>query len=398
MLAPQAGPNAHKSGSGPYLETGAETHPTELDLPAALSSKEEAGSERRRAGHLPLPAGSEGRAPTTAPPQGLWGSRPHKEGRGEERRRGGGPVRRGARELGSSPPWRGGPPGAGRAPAPQVPLPSPPGTAPPSPAQNARSFPDPEARGQAHWRLSWTGPGRSRGAERASESERGPLTCSLKGEEKEARGFANLGLPRGEQVPEQPRAVPTTDLSPGRGDTSPLVNTGIDLIYTAYSPSPPRAGGPWGLRPPPALHAQGEGPRRLRQRFPPCSRDFQGRKMAQTWFSSTVRRSGQSSEGLSRLCGARRAWGLLAVPPPRALGRAVGGCAGAFCCPGAGIPPVARRRAHPDRALASCARGRFPRPHAATAHSRLVETPPPPRPVPPPPPHTPSQPVPGRDG
>lgn len=42
--------------------------------------------------------------------------------------------------------------------------------------------------------------------------------------------------------------------------------------------------------------------------------------MAQTRFSSTMKRSGPSSEGLSRLCGARRAWGLLAVPPPEPWG------------------------------------------------------------------------------
>lgn len=81
VLAPQADPSAHKSGSGRYLATGAETHPTGL----GSSSR-----ERRRAGHLPLRAGSEGRARTTAPPQRLWGRLQHKEGRGEERRRGGG--------------------------------------------------------------------------------------------------------------------------------------------------------------------------------------------------------------------------------------------------------------------------------------------------------------------
>nr|XP_012423953.1 PREDICTED: collagen alpha-1(I) chain-like [Odobenus rosmarus divergens] len=363
VLAAQAGPSAHKSGSGRYLATGAGTHPTELGLPASVSSKEEeASSERRRAGHLPLRAGSEGRAPATAPPQGLWGRRPHKEGRGEERRRGGGRVRKGARELGSFPPRRGGPPGAGRAcPDPPSPTALTPGhrnpraqprTPAPFPTPKRGARPTGDCRGRARGALgAWS--------ERASESERGPLTCSLKGEEKEARGFANLCLPRGEQVPKQPRAVPTTDLSPRRGDMSPLVNTGIDLIYTAYSPSPPRAGGPWGLRPPPALHAQGP-------------------------------------------CGLR----LGAAPGPFADPAPEGHCPGAKG-PGAPAARPGRRpgsRQWPSGERTRIARwrhvlerGRLPRPHAATAHSRLAETPPPPRPVPPPPPppHTPEPAGPG---
>lgn len=371
VLAPQAGPSAHKSGSGRIF--GQDLKPTkpELGFPAALSS--EAGRERGRAGHLPPRAGSEGRDPTTAPPRGRWGRRLHKVGEGRGTPAGGPGGRGGALEPGSSPPRPRGPQGASRA-CPDPPVPRPP---PRSPAREARSFPDPEAPRQAPWRLPWAGPGRAlRGRGAGERGARAPASASGAAARRARRG-QRLPRPRPSQCGAGSEAAERGTRRgprPKKGTSSPLVNTSIGLIYTADHPSPPRRR-PRGPRP--RRHPR----HRVRDGRDQvtvsrcCSQDFQGRTMAQTWVLSTTKRRGRSSEGRNRLCGARRARGLLAAPhlgPFPALAPGPRGPAAPHP-----HPSMARRCARPDRPLASSAPGRCsPLPRIGGPRRRAPLTPP----------------------
>lgn len=169
----------------------------------------------RRAGS----AGGPGTSLSGRGRRGRPGPPPHPKGSGAdcstkrvgERNAGGvaaGPQ--GCLRAGQLPASAGRPPGRGKdVPGPPSPTAPTPGYRAPEPCPDAGSFPEPGAPGQAHWRLSWTGPGRSRGVERASPSERGPPTCSLKGEEKpEASPTSAFGLGsrfRSSRAPYPPR-------------------------------------------------------------------------------------------------------------------------------------------------------------------------------------------------
>lgn len=165
----------------------------------------------------------------------------------------GGPVRGAGGESWAPPPLRGG--GAasrareGRVRIPN-PAPRPPQTAPPEPGQfRALLLSRPEAPSRTRAaRPSGDCRGQAAGDPGARcQSPRGHQTSSPKSEEKPAPSPASaFRMEAGERIAKQPRASLTAVLGPRRRNLSPWVNTNIDLIYTAYDPSPLRGGGALG--------------------------------------------------------------------------------------------------------------------------------------------------------